>query len=70
MNRGALVYQDDGRRMHIAGEMLMGGFRIARASIVTWDDSNGELITADDRQRIIDSLRLLFDKAHQQLILD
>jgi hypothetical protein len=57
VNRDTVVYFEGSRRMTIAGEMLSDGVVIRLASIVSWDDSNGELIDEAERQRILENLK-------------
>jgi hypothetical protein len=52
VDRKTVIYREGARTMRIAGEMLSDGFEIYVASIVTWDDSEGEQIDAAERQRI------------------
>jgi hypothetical protein len=52
-NRTSAVYYEDGRKMTIAGEILIDGFEIYVASIVTWDDGHGGSIGEAERQRIL-----------------
>ena len=52
VNRNTIVYFEDGRKMTIGGEMIRGGIVIHRSTILSWDDSNGELITESERERI------------------
>lgn len=69
-NRNAVVYWEDGRRMTIAGEMLADGFEIYVSSIVTWDDSHGELITDADRQRILRNVRCSLESQGARVVLN
>jgi hypothetical protein len=69
-NRNAVVYRENGRTMTIAGEMLSDGFEIYVSSIVTWDDSQGELITDADRQRILRNLRCSLEAQGARVVLN
>jgi len=67
--RQNLQYQEDGRRMTIAAQMLTDGFEIAVCSIVTWDDSNGELINEAERQRILQNVRSYLESKGEKVVL-
>jgi hypothetical protein len=69
-NRNAVVYRENGRTMTIAGEMLADGFEIYVSSIVTWDDSRGELITDADRQRILRNVRRSLESKGARVVLN
>jgi hypothetical protein len=69
-NRNALVYRENGRTMTIAGEMLTDGFEIYVSSIVTWDDSRGELITDADRRRIVRNVRSSLESQGARVVLN
>lgn len=68
-NRNAVVYWEAGRRMTIAGEMLIDGFEIYVASIVAWDDSNGELISELERQRIVRNVKSSLESQGARVVL-
>ena len=69
-NRNAVVYWENGRTMTIAAEMLTDGFEIYVSSIVTWDDSQGELITEADRQRILRNVRCSLESQGARVVLN
>jgi hypothetical protein len=56
--------------MTIAGEMLADGFEIYLASIVTWDDSKGELISASERERILRNVKSLLEAQGARVVLN
>ena len=69
-NRNTVVYRENERTMTIAGEMLTDGFEIYVSSIVTWDDSHGELITDADRQRILRNVRCSLESRGARVVLN
>jgi hypothetical protein len=56
-NWSEVVYWEGTHWMTIAGEMLSDGFQICVASIVSWDDSNGELLEEAERQRVLENVK-------------
>lgn len=56
--------------MTIAGEMLADGFEIYVASIVAWDDSNGELIELSERERILQNVKSSLESQGARVILN
>jgi Immunity protein 74 len=56
--------------MTISGEMLMDGFAIYVASIVTWDDSHGELIDEAERQRIVKNVKASLESQGANVVLE
>ena len=69
-NRNSVVYRENGRAMTIAGEMLSDGFEIYVSSIITWDDSQGDLITEADRQRILRNVRCSLESQGARVVLN
>jgi len=69
-SRNAVVYRENGRTMTISGEMLTDGFEIYVSSIVTWDNSRGELITDADRQRILRNVRSSLESQGARVVLN
>jgi hypothetical protein len=63
-------YFEGSRRMTIAGQMLADGFEICVASIVTWDDSKGELISASERERILRNVKSLLEAQGARVVLN
>jgi hypothetical protein len=55
--------------MTIAGEMLNDGFQIYVASIVSWDDSNRELLDEAERQRILQNVKRSLEAQGARVIL-
>jgi hypothetical protein len=53
VNRTTVVYYEDGRKMTVAGEMLIDGFEIYVSSIAGWDDGRGGPIDDSERARIL-----------------
>jgi hypothetical protein len=53
--------------MTIAGEMLIDGFQIYVASIVAWDDSNGELVDEAERKRILQNVKSYLESHNQRV---
>ena len=68
-NRSTVIYCENGRTLTIAGEMLTDGFEIYVSSIVTWDDSRGELITESDRQRIVRNVKCSLESQGARVVL-
>ena len=68
-NRHTVVYWEGSRKMTIAGEMLDGGFEIYVASIVTWDDSNGELIDEAEQRRILQNVTRSLESQGARVVL-
>jgi hypothetical protein len=56
--------------MDIAGEMLIDGFCIYVASIVAWNDSNGELISETERQRIAQNVKRCLEARGEVVVLE
>lgn len=56
--------------MRISGELLTDGFEIYVASIVTWDDSKGELINALERKRILANVKAALESQGVRIVLD
>lgn len=56
--------------MTIAGEMLDNGFQIYVASITTWDDSKGELISESERQRILQNVIHSLESQGARVVID
>jgi hypothetical protein len=69
-NRGTAYYIEHGRKMTIAGEMLIDGFEIYVASIVGWDDSDGELIDESERQRILKNVISSLESQGVRVVLE
>ena len=69
-NRTTVIYRENGRRMTIAGEMLSSGFEIYVASIVAWDDSDGELIDEAERARIVGNVRSSLEAQGEKIVLN
>ncbi|HXS95355.1 MAG TPA: Imm74 family immunity protein [Candidatus Limnocylindrales bacterium] len=69
-NRSAVIYWENGRKMTIAGEMLADGFEIYVASMVAWDDSNGELIDQSERQRILQNVKSSLESQGARVVLN
>jgi hypothetical protein len=61
VGRDMIVYWENGRKMTIAGEMLSDGVVVYVASIVAWDDSDGELIGEAERRRITENVKTSFE---------
>jgi hypothetical protein len=68
-NRSEVVYWEGTRRMTIAGEMLSDGFQIYVASIVSWDDSNGESIGEAERQRVLENVKRSLEAQGARVVL-
>jgi len=68
-NRNEVVYWEGTRRMTISGEMLSDGFQIYVASIVSWDDSNGELLDEVERQRVLQNVKRSLEAQGARVIL-
>lgn len=56
-NENTLVYWEDWRRMTIEGNRLIDGFEIYVVTIVAWDDSDGELVSESERQKILGNIQ-------------
>jgi hypothetical protein len=69
-NRRAVRYKENGRQMTIAGEMLTDGFEIYVASILTWDDSHGELIAPSERERILRNVKASLESQGARVVLN
>jgi hypothetical protein len=69
-NRHAVIYWEGRRKMTIAGEMLDNGFQIYVASITTWDDSKGELISESERQRILQNVIHSLESQGARVVID
>ena len=70
INRQTLVYVEDGRKMDVAGEMLADGFCVYVASIVAWNESDGELIDDSERKRIARNIKLSLESQGTHVVLD
>jgi hypothetical protein len=69
-NRTSVVYYENGRKMTIAGEMLIDGFEIYVASIVGWDDGRGGLIDDAERARILGNIRSSLEAQGQRVVFN
>jgi hypothetical protein len=69
-NRTSVVYYENGRKMTVAGEMLIDGFEIYVASIVGWDDGRGGLIDDAERVRILGNIRSSLEAQGQRIVLN
>ncbi len=49
--------------------MLADGFEIYVASIVTWDDSHGELIDPSERERILQNVKVSLESQGARVVL-
>lgn len=56
--------------MTIAGEILTDGFEIYVASIVAWDDSDGELIDESERRRILANVKASLESQGARVVLN
>ena len=56
--------------MDIAGEMLADGFSVYLGSIVTWNDSKGELIDEFEKERIAQNVKLSLESQGIRVVLD
>jgi hypothetical protein len=56
--------------MTIAGEMLTDGFEIYVASVVTWNDSRGELIDPSERERILRNVKASLESRGARVVLN
>jgi hypothetical protein len=70
VNKNTIVYWEGRRKMTIAGEMLMDGVEISVASIVAWDDSDGELIDESERQRIVKNVKSCLESQGARVVLN
>jgi hypothetical protein len=70
IDRQTVIYREGGRTTRIAGELLTDGFEIYVASIVTWDDSKGELINAPERKRILANVVASLESQGVRVVLD
>ena len=70
INRQTVVYVENGRKMDVAGEMLADGFCVYVASIVAWNDSQGELIDDSERQRIARNIKVSLESQGTRVVLD
>lgn len=68
-SRNTVIYWEAGRKITIAGEMPTDGFEIYVASIVTWDDSNGEPIDESERQRILQNVKSSLESQGAKVVL-
>lgn len=56
--------------MDIGGEMLADdGFCVYVASIIAWNDSNGELIDDSEKNRIAQNIKLFLESQGMHLVL-
>ncbi|HXS95447.1 MAG TPA: hypothetical protein VN736_12655 [Candidatus Limnocylindrales bacterium] len=56
--------------MDVAGEMLADGFCVYVASIVAWNDSDGELFDDSERKRIARNIKLSLESQGTRVVLD
>jgi predicted P-loop ATPase/GTPase len=70
VNRDTIVYWEGTRSTTISGEMLSDGVSIYVSSIVSWDDSSGELMDELERQRVLQNVVRSFEAQGAKVVLN
>ncbi len=70
INRDTIIYREGGRQMTVSGEMLIDGCIVHRSSVISWDDSNGELITSAEQERIVTNIKASLEAQGAKVTID
>jgi hypothetical protein len=64
-DQGSFVYQEQGRKLTVAGEAMADGWAVYASSIRQWESGPSETIGDNDRLRIAANIRAYYvDRGH------
>jgi hypothetical protein len=67
--RSTFHYREQGRSLHVSGEIMAHGYAVYSASIQQWENAPGDVIDEAERKRIAANIRSYYEERGRSVYL-